>query len=89
MSRNQYPHDTNEWAAVPVTANDVIVTTGVEYAVLPVGSDAAKTWTPAVIREGKTGIQITGLAVGFYEISARVTSAPDLVVVDCGTFESY
>lgn len=33
MSRNRYPSDTNEWAAVPVTVNDVVVTTGVEYAI--------------------------------------------------------
>ncbi len=89
MSRNRYPSDTNEWAAISVTVNDVVITTGVEFAILPVGSSAAKTWTPAVIRDGKTGVQITGFAVGFYEISARVTSAPDLVVIDCDTFESY
>jgi hypothetical protein len=87
VSRNRYPHETSEWAAVTVTVNDVVVTASVEFAILPVGSTAAKTWTAAVIRDTKTGVNITGLTVGFYEVSARVTDAPDLVVIDCGTFE--
>ena len=87
MSRNRYPHDTSEWAEVTVTVNDVVVTTGVEYAIQATGSTAAKTWTAAVIRDGKTGLNLSGLTAGFYDISARVTSAPDLIVIDCGTIE--
>ena len=87
MSRNRYPSDTSEWAAVVVTVNDVVVTTSVEFAIQPTGSTADKTWVAAVIRDTKTGVNITGLTVGFYEVSARVTDAPDLVVIDCGTFE--
>lgn len=92
MSRNRYPRDTGpEWASFPVTSltTGAPITAGVEYALLPVGSTAAKTWTAAVIRDGKTGAIINGLAVGFYEVSARITAPPDTVVVDCGTFEVY
>lgn len=87
MSRNRYPSDTSEWASVPVTVNDVVVTTGVEYAIQATGSTAAKTWVAAVIRDAKTGVNISGLTPGFYDISARVTDAPDLIVIDCGTIE--
>ena len=87
MSRNRYPSDTSEWAAVVVTVNDVVVTTSVEFAIQPTGSTADKTWVTAVIRDGKTGLDIADLTPGFWDISARVTDAPDVIVIDCGTIE--
>jgi len=71
---------------VVVTIGATVVTTGVEFAILP-SAPRAKTWVAAVIRDGKTGLIIDDLVVGFYEISARVTSGTDTIVVDCGTIE--
>lgn len=92
------PADTREWRWVPVRqqqdpADDTSwadFTGPVQYTVYRDG-EAPGAYTDAVVRGGKTGILIDGLAPGTYRVRARVTGAPggDEPVVDCGTFTLY
>lgn len=89
------PADTNEWRWIPVyrTPNPEhpetteLFTGAIEYAVYREGSTPG-TYSPAVIRDGFTGIQISGLPAGTYRVRAHVTGAPagDVPSIDCGTF---
>jgi hypothetical protein len=89
------PADTNEWRWIPVYQqtnpedpdSKELFTGAIEYAVYRDGGTPG-TYTPAVIRDGHTGIKITGLTPGVYRVRAHVTGAPrgDVPSIDCGTF---
>lgn len=73
---NQYPRGTTEWAAVAVEMDGVLVTTGVQFAVLPFGvpPDGTTVWLAPVARGDQIGIIITGLAPRFWQVWVKVTS---------------
>ena len=89
------PADTREWRWVPVRHQEdpadenswADFTGSIEYAIYREGEEPGA-YAPAVVRNSKPGIVITGLTPGTYRVRARVTGAPggDIPVVDCGTF---
>lgn len=83
---NTYPRETTEFQPVTVRVDSVTVTTGIQFAITA-RSTRPTTWTDAVLLGGKTGVMITGLAVGLYRIWAKVTSSPETPVLDCGLLE--
>ncbi len=89
------PADTNEWRWVPIYQqtnpededSKTLFTGAVEYTIYREGSQPGA-YTPAVIRDGYTGIKIDDLTPGTYRVRAHVTGAPagDVPSIDCGTF---
>ena len=81
------------FVSVEITLDDVVTTTGIEFAVLPVTSPETRPveadWSPAYILDAKTGVLVYGntLTPGRqYTIWARITSPPELVVKKTGRF---
>lgn len=82
---NAYPRESVEFQPVKVTRDGLLITTDLEFAVVPDG-DRPVTFTPAAIVAGNTGVIVQGLEPGTYRIFARVTTAQEIPVIDCGYF---
>lgn len=82
---NAYPRESVEFQPVKVTRDGLVVTTGLEFAVVPDG-ERPVSFTPAATVAGNTGVMVSGLARGTYRIFARVTTAQEIPVIDCGYF---
>lgn len=82
---NVFPRETVEFQGVPITMDGTVVTTNIEYSVVAPGIRPA-TWVSATTLAGKTGFMVSGYAVGTYQVWARITSSPEIAVIDCGTF---
>lgn len=80
-----YPRETVEFIPVAVTVNGVAVTTNVEFSLVPDGSRPT-TWTTAATLSGAIGVLISSLTPGLWSVYARVSSAPETPVINCGTF---
>ncbi len=83
---NTYPRESVEFVAVDVNVDGVAVTTGVEFA-LTTGQDRPTTWAAPTTLDGKIGVMTGGLATGYWHVWARISSAPETPVIDCGTFQ--
>ena len=70
---------------MPITVDDVPVTTGIEYCVARSGTRPAA-WSPASTLAGKTGVLVAGPTIGpgTFTVWARITSTPEVVVLNCG-----
>jgi hypothetical protein len=79
-----YPSTTNEPVPEPITEHGTIVTTGVNFSIVPDGQQAG-TWVPAVILDGVTCFVLVGKSPGVYRKWAQITSGSYVVVLDCGT----
>lgn len=82
---NAYPRESVEFQPVTVTRDGVVITSGLSFAIVPDG-DRPVTFTAAEILGGETGVMIQGLERGTYRIFAKITSAPEVPVIDCGYF---
>lgn len=82
---DQFPSQTSEFLPVPVSADGVIVTTGIAYSVVPNGNQPGA-WTAATVMNSKTGVMVSGFAAGTYRIYAQATTTNETAVIDCGTF---
>jgi len=80
---NSYPRETVEFAFPTVTVDDVVVTTGVTFALFANGTRPT-TWDAPTIEDGRIGVMLTGLTPGLYRIFAKVASSPETPVIDCG-----
>lgn len=74
-----------------------LVTSGVEYSVelAPVGgitprpgagATAPGQWQPAVVFQGRTGVNIENYTSGTWAVYARIADTPYEPVIPCGTF---
>lgn len=82
---NVYPKETVEFQPVLVTVDGTAVTDDVELAVV-VFQERPETWSAPVELDGKIGVMIDSYEPGRYDVWARVTDAPEIVVVKCGGF---
>ncbi len=82
---NIFPRESVEFQGVPIYIDGALVTTNIEYAVTTPGSRPS-TWVSATTLAGATGFMVSGYSVGTYQVWARVTSSPEIAVIDCGTF---
>ncbi len=80
---SSYPRETVEFQPVTVTVDSVAVTTGVQFALVTDGARPSA-WVDPTPLSGKIGVMLTGLTPGNYRIWAKVTSAPETPVIDCG-----
>jgi hypothetical protein len=84
---NLYERETLEFQPVSVTLDDVEITTNVEFAVLlgnarPVELD----WATPTTLDDRIGVMVDSLTPGTYAVWARITSTPEVPVIDCGRF---
>lgn len=82
---NTYPRESVEFQPVTVTVDGVTVTSGVEFAVTEPGTRPT-VWAAAVTLSGKIGVMVEGFNPGNWHVWARITSTPEIPVVDCGAF---
>lgn len=82
-----YPRETTEFVSYTIRVDGVAVTQGVEFSVVPRTGTKPRpdTWTAATTLDGKTGFLIQPGVAGTHQIWARVTSTPEIPVIDCGT----
>lgn len=83
MSTMIVPRETVEYIPVIVTVNGAVTTTGIEFAVTPDGARPTS-WTAAVVLSGATLVLLTGLSPGQWNVWARVSESPEIVVIECG-----
>ena len=83
---NVFPRETVEFQGVPVTKDGVVVTTNIEYAIVAPGARPSG-WASATTLAGATGFLVQNYtAAGTWQVWARITSSPEIAVIDCGTF---
>jgi hypothetical protein len=82
-----FQRETLEFLPVVVTVDGDPVTDGVEIAVTDTTS-RPEDWEPAATLGDAIGVMVDGatLGVGTFRVFARVTDAPEVPVVDAGTF---
>ena len=83
MSTMIVPRETVEYIPVVVTVNGAVTTTGIEFAVTPDGT-RPPSWTAAVVLSGAPIVLLTGLSPGQWNVWARVSESPEIVVIECG-----
>jgi hypothetical protein len=82
---NVYPRESVEFIPVLISKDGVTVTTNIETAIVAKNARPSG-YVSAVLLSGATGALISGLAVGNYDLWARITSSPEVVVLLCGSF---
>lgn len=82
---NAYPRESVEFQPVEVKRDGLLITTDLEFSIVPDGERPAA-FAPAAIVSGNTGVIVSGLDRGTYRIFARVTTAQEIPVIDCGYF---
>ena len=82
-----FQRETYEFLPVAVTVNGSAVTTGVEFSTVDL-STRPTTFGSAVTLGTAIGVMVNGtaLGVGTYRVFAKVTSSPEIPVLDAGTF---
>ena len=82
-----FQRETYEFLPVAVTVNGSAVTVGVEFAIVDL-STRPSTFGSAVTLGTAVGVMVAGtaLGVGTYRVFGKVTSSPEIPVIDCGTF---
>ena len=82
---SSYPRESVEFQPVRVTQDGAAVTTDLSFAVVRDGQRPVE-FTAAVVLAGVTGIMVSGLEPGTYRIYAKLTTAAEIPVIDCGYF---
>jgi hypothetical protein len=86
---NLYPRETVEFQPVEVTVDGVAVTDDVELAILAGATRPAELdWEAPTVLGAAIGVMVNGpvLGPGTYTVWARVTSYPEVPVINCRTF---
>ncbi|MBP1241728.1 hypothetical protein ABID92_000444 [Frigoribacterium sp. PvP120] len=77
------PRESIEIVLVPVHVDGTLVTAGVEVTTTT-GDQRPTDWRPADLTDDRTGILVTGLPVGVHTVWVRVTSVPEVPVLQSG-----
>ena len=80
---SSYPRETVEFAPITITVDGTPVTTGITVALVGNGARPS-VWVAPTTLNGKIGVMLTGLAPGLYNVWAKITSSPEIPVIDCG-----
>ena len=83
---DSYPRETVEFLAVTVKVDGVEVLEEVTFCVALSGARPGVFVAPSTL-DGKIGVLITGLLPGYYVVWAKVTSNPEIPVINCGAFQ--
>lgn len=68
----RFQRETDDWFYVPVTQDDADYTGAWSYQIRPYGSRPTGSWLTAVTNTGRKGIDIQGMAAGFYWLWIRI-----------------
>lgn len=82
---NRYPRESIEFQAVIIRVDGIKVTTGIEYCVVTAG-ERPEIWVAPVVVGTQSGFMVDGYDVGTWDVWAKVTSAPEIPVLNCGSF---
>ena len=82
-----FQRETYEFLPISVQVNGSAVTTGVEFATVDIASRPT-TFGTAVTLGTAIGVMVNGtaLGVGTFQVFAKVTSSPEIPVLNAGTF---
>lgn len=84
---NVYERESVEFLGAIVVKGDVVVMTGVSFAVTGLNNrPTSDAWVPATILDGRTGFIVEGHDIGAYMVWVRVVDDPEDVVKKIGTF---
>jgi len=84
---NIYPRESVEFQPILITLDGVTVTTAVETQITtPAARPSSTGWITAATLSGEIGTMVSGLATGSWTVLARITSSPEIPVINCGTF---
>jgi hypothetical protein len=84
---NIYPRESVEFQPILITLDGVTITSNIQTQITaPSARPSSSGWTNAVTLGSEIGLLISGLSVGTYEVWAKVTSSPEVPVIDCGSF---
>lgn len=81
-----YPAGTSEWVPLDIEKLGLRITspTGISTSLVPDGQPAGA-WTPTTAVDNLPCFRLSGLTAGRYRVRAQVTTADEVVVLDCGT----
>lgn len=80
-----FPRETDELWPFTVLVDEQATTTGVETCITEYGGRPSS-WTPAVVRDGKTCVRIAALGRGDYQLWVRGQRGDEDAVLDLGPF---
>lgn len=83
---NTFIQESVEFQPIEVKVDGTVVTSGVEFGVTALGARPPASWVAPTALSGKIGIMVSGYAVGTWQVWAKVTSAPETPILDCGYF---
>ena len=83
---NTYLAESIEFQPIEIKLDGAIITTGVQFGVTALGARPPSSWISPTILSGKIGIMVSGYAAGTWQVWAKVTSAPETPILDCGYF---
>jgi len=82
-----FQRETYEFLPVTVTVNGSAVTDNVEFAICDL-NERPSTFGSAVTLGTAIGVMVAGtaLGVGSFRVFGKVSSSPEIPVIDCGSF---
>lgn len=83
---DSYPTGTSEWVPLDIEKLGLRITsaTGIATSVVPDGQPAG-TWSATTLVDNLPCFRLSNLSPGLYRVRAQVTTADEVVVLDCGT----
>jgi len=85
---NIYPRESVEFQPVLVTRDNVIITSGVSFAVItPTARPQSSDWFAATVLQGATGFLTGTYAPGVWNVWAQISDSPETPVINCGSFQ--
>lgn len=82
------PRETLEFIPINITVDGTPVTNNVKVCVTT-GTTRPTAWENPVTLGDEIGVMTTTHEPGTYRVWAQITSSPEVVVVQCGTFKMY
>lgn len=81
-----YPAGTSEWVPLDIEKLGLKITsaTGIATSVVPDGQPTG-TWSPTTTVDNAPCFRLSGFTAGRYRVRAQITTADEVVVLDCGT----
>lgn len=91
---NVYPLGSIEFQPILVTRDNVVITSGVSFAVIALNTaPASADWFSATVLptaaypSGATGFLTGSYAAGTWAVWAKISDSPETPIINCGTFQ--
>lgn len=80
------PRESIEFIPVTPTVDGVAVTENVTLSIVAAGARPSGWAAPTTMADGTIGYLVNGLTQGVWVIWAKITSSPEVPVIECGRF---